>query len=128
MTVPFADSTETEVVTRVFVAYVKLVHRRHPSTYGTWPSMRHKLDQDLSRFNQPLGLYTALLACIEAKRQGIALTTWATEAITAARAGYTWRRCFYPQYKACRDPRVTNRGVIEAAPLATAKPGSTLVS
>lgn len=113
MTPPFAESSRTEVLVRVLVAYVKLRHAQHPSTLRSWSSMRSAIAPVVQQFGGELSLLTVLLAFDVAAREGSRIGPWASEAIRCSRFGATWRRCLYPNYKALRDPRVTNRGVTE---------------
>ena len=113
MTAPFSHATETEVVTRVVAAYIRMRVRRSPSTLNSWRATRGAIEPVLRQFDAPLSMLTVVQAFDVAFREGYTFATWHTAVIQRARLGYTWRRCLYPDYKLYRDPRVTNRGVMD---------------
>jgi hypothetical protein len=111
MTPPFADAKMPEVVARVAYQLVLIEYRKH---HAVERSGQQTIINTLSSIECLHGslCHSALLAALFATRDGKRMAHWRDDAIVASRAGYGFRRCWYPEYKATRrDPRVTNRGV-----------------
>lgn len=112
MTPPFSAASETEVVTRVLAAYIRMRVRQHPSTLCSWRATKAAIEPVIRQFDGGISMWSVVQAFDVAFREGYTFAAWHTAVIQRARLGYTWRRCLYPDYKLFDDPRVTNRGVM----------------
>lgn len=109
----FPGADPPEVCARVLLRVIERLYTQNPSSLN---SLKRCLDR-LPVFSMPSDsndmMSLAIASLGHYGRLGMKTRVWANHVIMASRAGYSFRRCFYFDYKAGRsDPRVTNRGVM----------------